>query len=73
MGLESGNFEVKSDLRQGDVLSTILFNTALEKVMRDMHETQKIGLTGSGTLLAYADDISILGDSQTEVEESTNK
>jgi hypothetical protein len=30
-------------------------------------------LIGSRTLLAYADDIVILGGSQTEVEESTNK
>lgn len=72
-GLESGNFEVKSGLRQGDALSPIFFNMVLEKVVRDIHETRKIGLTGNGTLYAYAENIVILGDSQTEVEESTKK
>lgn len=61
LGRESGNFEVKSGLRQGDALSLILFNIALEKVVRDMHETRAMDLTGSGTLFVYADDIVILG------------
>jgi len=30
-------------------------------------------LNGKETLLAYSDDIVIFGDSQNEVEESTNK
>lgn len=73
LGRESGDFEVKSGLRQGDALSRILFNIALERIVRDMHETREMDLNGKGTLLAYADDIVILGDSQIEVEESTNK
>jgi hypothetical protein len=46
---------------------------ALEKVVRDMHETREMDLIDSRTLLAYADNIVIHGDSQTEIEESTNK
>lgn len=38
-----------------------------------MHETREMDLNGKGTLLAYADDIVILGDSQNEVEASINK
>ncbi|KAL4085250.1 hypothetical protein QTP88_027109 [Uroleucon formosanum] len=71
--LKSGDFEVKSGLRQGDALSSILFNIVLERVVRDMHETREMDLNGKGTLLAYADDIVILGDSQNEVEASINK
>ncbi|KAL4083725.1 hypothetical protein QTP88_029041 [Uroleucon formosanum] len=63
IGRESGDFEVKSGLKQGDALSPILFNIALERVVRDMHETREMDLNGKGTLLAYADDIVILGDS----------
>jgi len=70
---ESGDFEVKSDLRQGDVLSLIIFNIALERVVRNMHETREMDLNDKKTLLVYADDIVILGDSQNEVEECTTK
>lgn len=45
LGRESGDFEVKSGLRQGDALFPILFNMALEKVVRDMHETRGMDLT----------------------------
>lgn len=34
-GNTSDAFEVKRGLRQGDALSTVLFNLALEKVIRD--------------------------------------
>eukprot|EP00102_Acyrthosiphon_pisum_P016797 XP_008187888.1 PREDICTED: uncharacterized protein LOC103310660 [Acyrthosiphon pisum] len=44
---------VKSGLRQGELLFPILFNIALKRVVRDMHETREMDLNGSGTLLAY--------------------
>lgn len=44
---------------------------ALERIVRDMHETREMDLNGNRTLLAYDDDIVILGDSHIE-EESTN-
>lgn len=37
----SETFEVKSGLRQEDVLSHILFNLPLEKVMRDVWDGRK--------------------------------
>jgi hypothetical protein len=37
----SEKFEVKSGLRQGDALSTMLFNIALEWVVKTTNETQK--------------------------------
>jgi len=55
-------FESKGGLRQGDALSTTLFNLALEGIMR------RSGINGGGTifvklvqLLGYADDIDIIG------------
>jgi len=38
----SENFEVKSGLRQGDALLPMLFNIALEWVVRTANETRKI-------------------------------
>ncbi|VVC40817.1 Reverse transcriptase domain [Cinara cedri] len=59
----SKSFKVTSDLRQGDALSLILFNLVLEKVVRDMNISEGItlGLSKIG-LLAYSDDIAIIGD-----------
>ena len=61
-GSYSEFFESKGGLRQGDALSTTLFNLALEGIMR------KSGINGGGTifnklfqLLKYADDIDIIG------------
>lgn len=56
-------FKVTSGLRQGDALSPILFNLVLEKVVRDMNISEGITLGQSKiSLLAYADDIVIVGD-----------
>ena len=60
-GQLSKAFKVNSGLRQGDVISTILFNLCLEKVIR------KIEINPGGTILnrsldymAYADDLNIV-------------
>jgi hypothetical protein len=42
LGRELKDFEAKSGLRQGDVLSSIIFNIALERVVRDMNETREM-------------------------------
>jgi hypothetical protein len=48
----SESFETRQGLKQGDVLSTLLFNVVLEVIVRrDNKEKQ---------LLAYADDIDIV-------------
>lgn len=58
---KSQYFKVTTDLRQGNVLSSILLNLISEKIVRDMNIP---GLSQSKIrLLAYADVIAIIGDS----------
>jgi len=57
-------FAINKGLRQGDALSTQLFNVVLEKVMRNI-QINKGGSIYTRTLhiLAYADDINLIGRS----------
>jgi hypothetical protein len=65
----SSFFENKTGLKQGDPLSPLLFNLALQKV------TQSIKMVPSGikigkerlNILAYADDIALIGKNEIEV------
>jgi hypothetical protein len=64
----SESFETRQELRQGDVLSTLLFNVMVEVIVR------RANLQTTGTiynkktqLLAYADDIDIVGRSPFEI------
>jgi hypothetical protein len=51
----------------------VLFNLALEKVVIDISDIKEIEILGPYTLLAYADDIILLGESRNDVEERTSK
>jgi len=64
--LISDPIPVKLSLRQGDVLSPILFNLVLEKVMQEMDINQhgfKLQESSIG-ILTYADDVVLLEKSQ---------
>jgi hypothetical protein len=57
------SFSIQNCLKQGDALSPLLFNFSVEYAIRKVQEDQ-VGLKLNGThqLLAYADDVNLLGD-----------
>jgi hypothetical protein len=57
------SFLIQNGLEQGDSLSPLLFNFALQYTIRKVQENQ-VGLKLNRTydLLAYADDVNLLGD-----------
>ncbi|KAL4141519.1 hypothetical protein QTP88_004148 [Uroleucon formosanum] len=69
----SPQFEVQSGLKQGDAMSPILFNLTLEKVVRDIPINYEIEPNYKNIMLAYADDIVILGDIKDDIMEVTEK
>jgi len=67
----SDRFPVRNGLKQGDALSPMRFNFALEYAIRRVQVNQdSLKLNGTHQLLAYADYINILGGSTHTLKEN---
>jgi len=67
----SDRFPIRNGLKQGDALSPLLFNFALEYAIRRIQVNQDgLKLNGTHQLLAYADDVNMLRGSTHTLKEN---
>jgi hypothetical protein len=68
----SDSFLIQNGLKEGDALSPLLFNFALEYAISKVQKNQmELKLNGTLQILAYADDVNLLGGNIDSINKNT--